>query len=135
MYARAICKKCHCVGHIDIEELPKDKVINFLRKADFGECPFGGYHVELGKLSDYIYTDLSLPLTSTESIYPYENMPDVKFGTYIKMQTSHGIRIGYFLQLEKLKDIKYNSILFLNELNKVERMPLSVVTSINQYKL
>lgn len=135
MYARAICKKCHSVGHIDIENLPKDKIIDFLKKMDFGECPLGGFHVEVGKLSDYIYTDLSLPLETIEPLYLYDNMPDIKFGTFIKIGTNSGVLRGYFLQLEKLKGNTYNHLLYLNETNGVERISLKEVNYINQYNI
>ena len=51
---KARCKKCGLYGKIDNEGLSIEETKEKLSKISFGECPFGGYHVEIGNITDYI---------------------------------------------------------------------------------
>jgi hypothetical protein len=57
MFIVGQCSKCKNYGLIDIGKHSKEEVDNFLKKAEFGECSFGGWHVELGKMDEYINLD------------------------------------------------------------------------------
>lgn len=72
MYAKAICTRCNCTGVIDMENYPQSEVIDKLSKIDFGECPLGGYHVEMGKLTDYLLIDFG---TQSENQEEVKNAP------------------------------------------------------------
>lgn len=57
MFIVGQCNKCKNYGLLDIGEHSRDEVDDFLEKAEFGECSFGGWHVELGKMGEYIELD------------------------------------------------------------------------------
>lgn len=59
MFVKAVCKKCHSTGWVDVENLSNEEATELLSKIQFGECPFGGFHVEVGNLLDYIQVDYS----------------------------------------------------------------------------
>ena len=59
MYLIIKCKKCKNQGILKVGNSKKDQIKKYLRKRDFGECPLNGYHVEFGKMIDYITVDYS----------------------------------------------------------------------------
>jgi len=59
MYFIIKCNKCKSLGVLNIGNSNKSEVEKYLRKRDFGECPLNGYHVEFGKMIDYITVDYS----------------------------------------------------------------------------
>jgi hypothetical protein len=59
MFINAKCKKCGESGVIDIGDHNQKEVEQFLSKAEFGECQFGGWHVEIGKMINYLEVDWS----------------------------------------------------------------------------
>jgi len=59
MYLIIKCKKCKNQGILKVGNSNKAQVEKYIRKRDFGECPLNGYHVEFGKMADYITVDYS----------------------------------------------------------------------------
>lgn len=57
MYTIARCDKCGNYGLLETRNLSKEKVDSFLKEMQFGECKFGGFHVEIGSMADYISVD------------------------------------------------------------------------------
>lgn len=58
MYLIARCKKCNEYGPVDIGSLEIEEVKKRLKQIDFGHCSFS-FHVEIGKMSDYLEIDYS----------------------------------------------------------------------------
>jgi UTP-glucose-1-phosphate uridylyltransferase len=73
MFITGQCKKCKEKGIIDIGELELTKAIDLLQNMQFGECQFGGYHVEIGKMLDYIELDKSKIFETKEKAIEYNN--------------------------------------------------------------
>lgn len=59
MFVKARCKKCGNEKYLDIGDMKREEVIKNLSNEEFGECKFGGFHVEIGKMTDYIEIDWS----------------------------------------------------------------------------
>ena len=59
MYTIARCDKCGKYGILETRNLPKEEIDKLLEEIEFSECKFGGYHVELGKMADYVSVDYS----------------------------------------------------------------------------
>lgn len=57
MYMRGVCPICSKIMVFDCGDYSLGKVEQCLRRVDFGECKAGGFHVELGKLGDYVIVD------------------------------------------------------------------------------
>lgn len=66
IYILAQCIKCRCFGVLDVGDFSKQEVEKYLEARDFGECPFGGYHVEIGSMDDYIVYDYSKQFETLE---------------------------------------------------------------------
>jgi hypothetical protein len=58
MFVTGQCKKCGGRPIFDIGDLSREQVENWMDKTDFGHCSVG-WHVELGKMSDYYVLDWS----------------------------------------------------------------------------
>lgn len=56
MFVTGICKKCCSRVIFNIEDKTKEVVEEWLKQRDFGHCAVG-FHVELGKMSDYYILD------------------------------------------------------------------------------
>ena len=54
MFLTAKCKICGGKTIIDIADLDREGINKALKEHEFGECPAGGFHVEIGKLADYL---------------------------------------------------------------------------------
>ena len=66
MFISAQCQKCENYGVLDVGDYSDKEVEAFLEKRDFGECPFNGWHVEVGSMADYISIDYSQRFESRE---------------------------------------------------------------------
>lgn len=80
MYVIARCKKCDLFGVIDTKDKDIREMERILDNSDFGECPFGGRHVELGKLSNYLevfwedcYTNIEKAKERSEELNDEQN--------------------------------------------------------------
>ena len=59
MFILAKCQKCDNYGVLDVGDYSDKEVEAFLEKRDFGECPFNGWHVEVGSMANYISVNYS----------------------------------------------------------------------------
>ena len=66
MFLLAKCQKCDNYGVLDVGDYSDAEIEDFLEKRDFGECPFNGWHVEVGSMADYISIDYSQRFDSRE---------------------------------------------------------------------
>ena len=124
MFVKAICKKCYSTGHIDIQDCSNKEATILLSKIPFGECPFGGFHVEIGNLLDYVQVDYSKRLENTRTIAS-DKIPNIRFGQYLNFISNKTERYGHFLHFVET-DIN-KKIVFLNENNKIEGLTLSSI--------
>lgn len=53
MFIKGTCKKCGLTATFDIGTMDMGEVKLRLHEMEFGECQAGGWHVELGKMTDY----------------------------------------------------------------------------------
>lgn len=58
MFITGKCSKCKELVVFDIGDKTKEQVEKFLKERDFGHCAVG-WHVEVGKMSDYYILDWS----------------------------------------------------------------------------
>lgn len=79
MFIVGQCKKCKSYGIMNIENHNKKEVNDFLKKAEFGECPFGGWHVELGKMDNFIELDWNEIYESKEKAQKVANNREEKY--------------------------------------------------------
>lgn len=70
MYVVGNCIKCRTKIVINIEGMTEDEAKAALAKTDMGECP--GYHVEVGKMSDYYKIDWSKKFKTAEEANKYD---------------------------------------------------------------
>ena len=54
MYVVAKCRVCKKFKILNVGMKTIGEVIAWAQQREFGECIFGGWHVELGSLSDYM---------------------------------------------------------------------------------
>lgn len=59
MYLKAKCKKCGKSGFFDIGKHTIKEAKELLSNQQFGECQFGGWHVEIGVMTDFLIIDES----------------------------------------------------------------------------
>ena len=59
IYILAQCIKCRRFGVLNIGNLSEQEIERYLKARDFGECPFNGWHVEIGSMDDFIVYDYS----------------------------------------------------------------------------
>jgi hypothetical protein len=65
------CRKCRERAIFDVGSLSKEEVEAWMKKSDFGECAAGGWHVELGKKTDYFALDWSKTFDTVEKAKEY----------------------------------------------------------------
>lgn len=58
MYITGKCKKCNERVVFLVENRSKEQIEEIMKTADFGEC-LKGFHVEIGKMSDYYEVDFN----------------------------------------------------------------------------
>jgi hypothetical protein len=68
MYLLGKCKKCGGTTIFDVAEYSQKEVERMMKKNDFGHCQAGGWHVELGKMSDYYILDWSTLTDNLEKL-------------------------------------------------------------------
>ena len=66
IYILAQCIKCRRFGVLDIGDFSKQEVERYLKARDFGECPFNGWHVEIGSMDDFIVYQYSKQFETLE---------------------------------------------------------------------
>ncbi len=135
MFARAICKKCHCTGVVDLEEHTVEEAKTLLGTLDFGECPFGGFHVEQSKIDRYVivdYSSLSKTQEEAETKIMIKSLKDYGFGKRVSIITTDEQRDVIFMywsgDISNPNSIK---LTMLNEDNKKETIRFRNILTIN----
>lgn len=131
MYIRGICKKCHRTGFVDIGILPVDEARRLLDKLEFGECQFGGYHVEFGSMSDYVVFDFDSISNSKEKanakVYTQE-IESFGYGSRITVETNEEFTDCRFLYYTPTNNRLFMTVLRDKEVLKI---PISDILSID----
>lgn len=73
MFLTIQCKKCGNRSVLDVGNYSNEKIEEFLSKTPFGECPAGGWHVEMGSRNDYFIVDYDHKYDTSEEAIFYNN--------------------------------------------------------------